>query len=56
MVVAKLLAAGDQAPVNPLIEDVGNVIVSPKQIGAIVLNVGATGGPTFTVKVAVVAH
>ena len=56
MVVAVLFTAGDQVPVNPFVDVVGSVIIPPEQIGAIVLNVGAAGGPTFTVKVAVVAH
>ena len=56
MVVAKLLAAGDHAPVNPLIDEVGSVNEPPEHIGAIVLNVGFTGEPTLTVTVAVVAH
>ena len=56
MVVAVLFTAGDHVPVKALVEDVGSVNVPPEQIGAIVLNVGVAGGPTFTVKVAVVAH
>jgi hypothetical protein len=51
-----LFIAGDHVPVNPFIEVVGKVIVPPEQIGAIGLNVGVAGGPTFTVSVAVVAH
>jgi hypothetical protein len=51
-----LFTAGDQFPVNPFVELVGRVIVPPEQIGAITLNVGATGAPTLTVTVAVVAQ
>ena len=51
-----LFTAGDQVPVKPLMEEVGRVIVPPEQIGAITLKVGATGEPTLTVSVAVVAH
>ena len=56
MVVAKLLAAGDQAPVNPLIDEVGSVNKPPEQIVGMALKVGATGAPTLTVTVAAVAH
>ena len=56
MVVAVLFTAGDQVPVKPLMEEVGRVIVPPEQIGEMALKVGATGAPTLTVIVAVVAH
>ena len=54
--VAVLLSAGDQVPVIPLVDVVGNVTVSPEQIGAIALNVGVVFGLTVMVNVAVVAH
>jgi hypothetical protein len=56
VVVAELFIAGDQVPVIPFVEVVGSVNVPPEQIGAIGLNVGVAGGPTFTVSVVVVAH
>ena len=56
VVVAALFTAGDHVPVIPFVEFVGNVNVPPEQMGAIGLNVGVAGGPTFTVNVAVVAH
>ena len=56
VVVAAVLIAGDQVPVIPFVEIVGSVNEPPLQIGAIALNVGVTGAPTFTVNVAVVAH
>ncbi len=48
--------AGDQVPVYPLFDVVGKVNDPPEQIGAICVNVGVTGAPTFTVMVVVVAH
>ena len=49
--------AGDQLPVMPLVEVVGNAVsVAPEQIGATAVNVGVTVGLTVIVKVAVVAH
>ena len=51
-----MFIAGDQVPVTPLVEVVGSVKVAPAQIGAIGLKVGAAGGPTLTVSVAVVAQ
>jgi hypothetical protein len=51
-----LFTAGSQLPVNPFVDVVGRVKVPPEQIGAMGLNVGATGAPTLTVIVAVVAH
>ena len=38
------------------VEDTGNTIVPPEQIGLTGLNVGITNGFTVTVIVAVVAH
>ena len=54
--MAVLFTTGDQLPVKPFIELVGRVSVPPEQMGAIALKVGATGGPTLTVIVVVVAH
>ncbi len=51
-----LSTAGDQVPVKLLFEVVGRVKVPLEHIGAIELNVGATGELTLTVIVAVVAH
>ena len=57
VVVAVLLSAGDQVPVIPLVEVVGNgANVAPEQIGATAVNVGVTAVLTVIVKVAVVAH
>ena len=54
MVLSK---AGDQVPVMPLLEVVGNgAIVAPAQIGAIALNVGVALVLTVMVNVVVVAH
>jgi hypothetical protein len=56
-VVAVLFNAGDQVPVIPLLEVVGNADkVAPEQIGATAVNVGVTFGFTVIVNVAVVAH
>jgi len=52
-----LSKAGDQVPVIPLLEVVGNgVSVAPEHIGATAVNVGVTFGLTVIVKVVVVAH
>ena len=56
VVVAMLFIVGDQFPLNPSIEVIGNVSVLPAQIGSIGLNVGVTGGPTLTVIVVVMAQ
>ena len=57
VVVAVLLRAGDQVPVIPLFDVVGNAFnVAPAQIGATALNVGVIFGFTVIVKVVVVAH
>ena len=49
--------AGDQVPVIPLVEVVGNgVNTAPEQIGATALKVGGMFGLTVMVNVAVVAH
>ena len=54
MVLSK---AGDQVPVIPLLETVGNgAKVAPEQMGAIALNVGVRLAFTLIVIVAVVAH
>ncbi len=55
-VVAVLLMAGNQVPVNPSLAVVVNVNDSPLQIAGTCVKVGVTGGPTFTDMVAVVAH
>ena len=52
-----LSSAGDQVPVTPLVEVVGNAVnVAPEQIGATALKVGVTFGLTVIVNVVVVAH
>jgi hypothetical protein len=52
-----LTTAGDQVPVMPLSDVVGNVgAVVPEQIGAIAAKVGVTAGVTVTFIVVVVAH
>ena len=57
MVVAVLSKAGDQVPVIPLLEVVGNgARTAPEHIVAIGLNVGVILGVTVIVKVVVVAH
>ena len=49
--------AGDQAPVNPLVDVVGNgANTAPEHIGATALKVGVIFGLTVMVKVVVVAH
>ena len=55
--VAVLSKAGDQVPVMPFVEVVGNADkVAPEQIGATALKVGVIFGLTVIVKVVVVAH
>ena len=57
VVVAVLFSAGDQVPVNPLLEVVGSAVsVAPEQMGATALNVGVMFGLTVMVNVVVVAH
>ena len=52
-----LSKAGDQVPVIPLLEVVGNAVsVAPEQIGATAVNVGVMFGLTVIVNVVVVAH
>jgi len=52
-----LSKAGDQVPVMPLLEVVGNGDnVAPEHIGAIAVNVGVALVFTVIVKVVVVAH
>ncbi len=47
---------GDHVPEKPLVEEGGNDSAALEQIGSMELKVGAVGGLTLTVKVAVVAH
>ena len=55
--VAVLFSAGDQVPVIPLVEVVGNAAsADPEQIGATAANNGVTCGVTVMVNVVVVAH
>ena len=55
--VVVLFSAGDQVPVIPLLDVVGNAFnVAPEQIGATGVNVGVMFGLTTIVKVVVVAH
>jgi len=57
VVVVVLSKAGDQVPVMPLLEVVGNgARVAPEHIGAAAVNVGVMFGLTVIVKVVVVAH
>ena len=57
MVVSVLLIAGDQAPVTPLFDVVGNAPkVSPLKIAATCVNVGITFGFTTIVIFTVAAH
>ena len=52
-----MFKAGDQVPVIPLFDVVGNAVrVAPEQIGATAVKVGVTGAFTVIVKVVVVAH
>jgi hypothetical protein len=56
-VVAVLFSAGDQVPVIPLFEVVGNgASVAPKQIGATAVKRWVMFGLTVIVNVVVVAH
>jgi hypothetical protein len=56
-VVAVLSSAGDQVPVIPLLDVVGNGFnIPPEQIGATAVNVGVMFGLTVIIKVVVVAH
>ena len=55
--MAVLSNAGDQLPVMPLVEVVGNgANTAPEQIGATTLKVGVMFGFTVMVNVVVVAH
>ncbi len=57
VVVAVLFNAGDQVPVNKLLEVVGNAAsVPPEQIGATAVKVGVLFGLTVIASVVVVAH
>ena len=57
VVVAALSKVGDQVPVIPLFDVVGNADkLAPEQIAATCVNVGVTFGFTVIVIVAVVAH
>ena len=57
VVVVVLSNAGDQVPVIPLVDVVGNADkLAPEQIGDTAVNVGVTFGLTVIVTVAVVAH
>ena len=57
MVVAVLSSAGDQVPVIPLVDVVGNGVKTvPEQIAATAANVGVMFGLTVMVNVVVVAH
>ena len=57
VVVAVLFSAGDQVPVIPFVEVVGNAAnVPPEQIGFTVANVGVILELTVIVNVCVVAH
>ena len=57
VVVAVLFRAGDQVPVIPLLDVVGNAGSEvPAHIGATAVNVGVTFGLTVIVNVVVVAH
>jgi hypothetical protein len=52
-----LLIAGDQVPVIPLFDVVGNAVnVAPEQIVATCVNVGLVDEPTEIVIFATVAH
>ncbi len=55
--VAVLFNAGDQVPVIPFVDVVGNAFnVEPVQIADTALKVGVTLGLTVMVNVVVVAH
>ena len=52
-----MFSAGDQVPVMPLLDVVGNAVrVAPEQMGATAVKAGVIFGLTVMVKVAVVAH
>ena len=52
-----MFSAGDQVPVMPLLDVVGNAVrIAPEQMGATAVNVGVIFGLTVMVKVVVVAH
>ena len=52
-----MFSAGDQVPVMPLLDVVGNADkVAPEQMGATAVKVGVIFGLTVIVKVVVVAH
>ncbi|AWA29420.1 hypothetical protein HYN48_04585 [Flavobacterium magnum] len=52
-----MFKAGDQVPVKPLLDVVGNAAnVLPEQIGATAVNVGVTFWFTVMVIIAVLAH
>ena len=56
-VVVLSTVAGDQVPVIPLVDVVGNIgAEAPLHIGAIAAKVGVTLGVMVTVRVVVVAH
>ena len=55
--VAVLLIAGDQVPVIPLVEVVGNADkLAPEQIDATCVNIGVVFGVTVIVMVVIVPH
>ncbi len=55
--VIKLFGAGDHVPVIPLVDVVGNgLITSPSQMAVIGLNNGVTNGLTVIVSVVGMAH
>ena len=57
MVVAVLFNAGDQVPVMPLLDVVGNAErTAPEQIGATAVKVGMTFGLIVIINVVGVAH
>ena len=57
VVVAVLFKAGDQDPIIPFVEVVGNgANAAPEHMGATAANVGVTFGVTVTVSVVAVAH
>ena len=52
-----MFSAGDQVPVIPLLDVVGNGFsVPPEQIGATAVNVGVMFGLTVIVNVVAIAH
>ena len=55
--MAVLFSAGDQVPVMPLLDVVGNAVrVAPEQMGATAVKAGVIFGLTVMVRVVVVAH